>query len=266
VPERFVYHGNATILTGHVHRPSDVWLDVGGVSSLPVNGGASSATLARQDFGGVVAFEAATTHAQGVPHEAKSRRRGAYDEPVSQAHTGAEVRGLQIGTGRLRMTATRLRAELTALCPCHETQPSIGAMDGASIEGVAFGGHRLTVAIDRRFFKDHDTHDKLCEACLRQGRKTRRAVGFTPIAEGETNPAALHTTIVKNLRWNGRPFPKATIDGHVVTIPKFGRVFFGELTVTGPTRRLTMVRFALDGDVVVEGACCEVEAGGTWCR
>src|SRR5262245_19255559 len=174
--ERFVYHGNATILTGHVHRPSDVWLDVGGVSSLPVSGGASSATLARQDFGGVVAFESAATHAQGVPHEAPSRRRrGAYDEPVSQAHTGAEVRGLQIGAGRLRMTATRLRAELMALCPCHATQPSIGAMDNASIEGVAFGGHRLTVSIDRSFFRDHDTHDKLCAACLGEGRKSRRA-------------------------------------------------------------------------------------------
>jgi hypothetical protein len=266
MPERFVYHGNATILTGHVHRPSDVWLDVGGVSSLPVSGGVSSAALAGKDFAGVVAFDSATTHAQGVPHEPTSRRRGASAEPTSQAHTGAEVRGLRIGSGRLRLTAARLRAELTALCPCHAPQPSIGALDGASIEGVAFGPHRLTVAIDRAFFKANDTHDKLCAACLHEGAKSRRAVGFTPIGEGETTPAAVHTTIVKSLRWSGRPFPKASIDRHVVTIPKFGRIFFGELTVTGPTRRLTMLRFALDGEVVVDGACCEVEAGGTWWR
>lgn len=263
--ERFVYHGNATILTGHVHRPQDVWLDVGGVSALPVNGGVSTATLGRQVFPGVLAFDRASTHAQGDDHQPARKRRGAAPDPTSKAHTGAEVHGLRIGAGRLSLTATLVRAELTAHCPCHAT-PSIGAMDGALIKGLAIGPHQLTVALDRAFFKSYDTHEKLCAACSHDLRSARRAIGFTPVAEGEANPDMVQATIVKSIRWNGRPMPKATIDRHVLTIPKFGQIFFGELTVTGTTRRLTMLRFALDGDVVVEGACCEVEAGGTWTR
>lgn len=265
--ERFAFHGTAVALSGRVVRPTSTWLDVGAASALPVEGGASRATLPATDFNGVIAFQRADTHAQGDAHEEPSLRGPRRKPPHStQAHTGVEVRGLAVG-GRVRMTARRVCAELTALCMLDARQPSIGAMDGARFEGLAFGRHRLSVTIDRRFFRTHDTHDKLCAACeAPRARQLPRAVLRAPQPRGHEDHRPLVTTIVKSVRWLGRPYPRASIDGHVLTIPGFGQVYFGEMLISAHSRRLTMLRFALDGDVVMDAACCEVEAGGAWYR
>lgn len=281
--ERFAFQGTASLLSGRVHRPKAMWIDVGAASALPVEGGVSSATFAATDVGRVIGFGRGSTHAQGDADEKPVLRGARTRAPeCTHAHTGAEVRNLTVG-GRTKMTARRIRAEITALCPLHAQQPSIGAFDGAMFEGVAFGRHRLSVSIDRRFFKTHDTHEKLCAVCATHARGLPRAVLRSPTPradqhDGTRGSARRHaeaytgaaepvlTTIVKRLRWIGRPFPNASLDGHVATIPGFGRAYFGEMLVHGHTRRLTMIRFDLDGDVSLDAACCEVEAGGAWCR
>ncbi|MGE3508618.1 MAG: hypothetical protein AB7N65_07015 [Vicinamibacterales bacterium] len=267
---RFTFHGTAVALSGRVIRPEEAWLDIAGASALPVEGGISRASIPATTLAGVIGFQRAETYAQGeldeVPVLSGPRRRPPND---IHAHTGAEVRGLSVG-GRIKMTAARVRAELTALCPLHTHQPSIGAMEGARFEGVAFGKHRLAIAIDRQFFRNHDTHDKLCAACVDAGHHgPPRAVLRAPRPRNQARDeydGPLVATIVKSMRWVDRPYPRASIEGHSVVIPGFGRVHFGEMLVSGPTRRLTMLRFALDGDVVMDAACCEVEAGGTWVR
>lgn len=266
--ERFVFHGTAAALSGRVHRPQPGWIETAGASALPVEGGISRALLPATDLAGVIRFASASTHAQGEADEEPVLRGPRRKAPsCTHAHTGAEIRGLAVG-GRLQLTARRIRAELTALCPLETHQPSIGAMDGAAFDGIAVGRHRLSVTIDRRFFRTHDTHDKLCALCeAPHARALPRAVLHAPVRErghGHAGPAI--ATIVKSLRWIGRPFPKARLDGHVATIPGFGRVYFGEMLVSGHTRRLTMLRFELDGEVSLDAACCEVEAGGAWAR
>jgi hypothetical protein len=264
--ERFAFHGTAAALSGRVIRPAPTVIDVGAASALPVAGGISRSRVAAADFAGVIGFDSAETHAQGEAREAPVLRGPRRKPPEStEAHTGAEVRGFSAG-GAVRMTVRRIRAELTAVCALAEHQPSIGAMDGASFAGVAFGRYRLSVVIDRRFFRDHDTHDKVCSACAQPRGRSKslpRAVLSAPPAG---DPGAISTTIVKGLRWLDRPHPRSRIDGHVLTIQGFGKVHFGEMVVSGHTRRLTMLRLELDGDVVLDAACCEVEAGGAWCR
>lgn len=263
---RFEYRGIASVLSGHVAAPADASLDAGCASALPVNGGLSRAKIGRRTFGGVVTLAAASTHAQGDTRPARrspARSRKAGAEAPSQAHVGADVRGLRVGGGAVRLTATRVRAELTALCAPDAEQPSIGAMDGALFQGMAFGRYPFQVTIDRAFFRQYDTHAKLrAAASALPGSGGPHAARAAAAAGTPQAPAVLN--IVKRIRWTTRPFPKATIDDNVVTIPGFGRVFFGELIVTGGTRRLTMLRFELDGAVALHGACCEVEAGGTW--
>ena len=280
--ERFLYHGTATAISGRLRGPTPAWLDIGGASVLPVDGGASRAAVGATDFGGVLGFRRATTHAQGEPHGAATvprARRGArlQADPISLAHAGAEIRDLRVGT-RVRFTAVHVRAELTAQCACSASQPSIGAMDGAFFDGISIGRHRLSVTVNRRFFATHDTHEKLCAMCAApDARSLPRAVLHAPhsVQHGATyahdhydpdDRGPLLTTIVRSLRWLDRPYPRATIDGHALTVPGFGRILFGEMIITGPTRRLTMLRFELSGDVALDAACCEVEAGGSWRR
>jgi hypothetical protein len=88
--------------------------------------------------------------------------------------------------------------------------------------------------------------------------------------EGQTSGApglisrdgVIYATIVKELKWEGKPPTDARIDGHTVIVKNFGTVYFGELLISGHERRLTMVRFELGspvggyadvGDVVTNG-------------
>ena len=52
----------------------------------------------------------------------------------------------------------------------------------------------------------------------------------------------IYATIVRQIRWAGDPYPGSTISRNVLTIPKFGRVYFGEVLIDPDQRRLTMVR------------------------
>jgi hypothetical protein len=69
-------------------------------------------------------------------------------------------------------------------------------------------------------------------------------------------------TIVQSLEWVGKPHPTATIHGHVVEVPNFGKLYFGEMFITGDSRRLTMVRFQLGSPVGGEVVACDGETNG----
>jgi hypothetical protein len=264
--DRFVYHGNASILSGHLHEPRDIDLTLGG-SALPLEGGQSRHRVEAQRFGEVFGFASAETHARGASHDHSHPQSGGPTTAPAQAVVGVEVRGLTIAT-HPTLRVKRVSAVLTANCACESREPSMGTLDDARFEGVAFDDYRLSVAINRAFFNAHDTLAKL-RAASKDGARARSDRGpilVSPVQADNGFVAPVLTTIVKGLRWRAEPFPGSAIDGHVLTIPGLGRVFFGEMFVSGPTRRLTMLRFELTGDIVFDGACCEVETGGNWRR
>jgi hypothetical protein len=262
--DRFVYRGNASILSGHLHQPGDIDLNLGG-SALPLSGGQSRHRIENQSFGGILAFVSAETDAHGAAPDAADPPRGGRPKIApARAVVGVSVRGLTIAA-RPALHVKRVAAILTADCAPNSEEPSMGTLDKARFEGVAFDGYRLSVSINRAFFKAHDTMTKLTAASAATARTNSASRGPLLSSRPEPDSAApVLTTIVKSLRWLDRPFPGSTIDGHVLTIPSLGRIFFGEMFVSGPTRRLTMLRFELTGDVAFDGACCEVETGGNW--
>jgi hypothetical protein len=271
--DRFVYYGSASILSGHLHQPGAIDLNLG-ASALPLEGGQSRHRVGSQRFGEVLAFESAETRAVGAPRDRAESARGgrpAANAAPAQAVVGVAVRGLTIAS-RPALSVKHVEAVLTAECASASKEPSMRTLDEARFEGVAFDEYRLSVSINRAFFKAHDTLTKLTAATKLAAASTatgRTRSGRAPLLGASGRPEAgsaapMLTTIVKSLRWLEKPFPGSTIDGHVVSIPGLGRVFFGEMFVSGPTRRLTMLRFELNGDIVFDGACCEVETGGNW--
>ena len=60
------------------------------------------------------------------------------------------------------------------------------------------------------------------------------------------------------------PSARARISGHSVHVKDFGTVFFGEMLITGHTRRLTMVRMQLGSPESGSIAFGEVETNGSW--
>ena len=140
-------------------------------------------------------------------------------------------------------------------------QPSIQP-DGCRLDGVRIGDSRLKITLAEDFYREYDTLDKLAQKYaaglepeqaamfLPASSKATKVTGF-PIAHGKVK-----CTLVQKIEWDGEPYPTATIDGHVVHVPNFGRIYFGEMFITADSRRLTMVRFQLgsdDGGEVVAG-------------
>ena len=74
----------------------------------------------------------------------------------------------------------------------------------------------------------------------------------------------IYASVVREIRWKGRPYPGATIDHHIVTVPNFGKIFFGEILIGAISRRLTMLRLSLGSPVGGSLAFDEVETNGGW--
>ncbi len=73
-------------------------------------------------------------------------------------------------------------------------------------------------------------------------------------------------TVVKPLQWKGPEFPGSTIDPerrNTLSVPGFGRVSFGEITLAPESRRLTMVSITLGSPIGGDFACADVMDNGS---
>jgi hypothetical protein len=266
-------------------------------SSLPVTGGRSVANIPRTRCEDLFSVESAKTFAEGLFEDRDrfreyTHRRVEQDTLVASTRVYADVKGLSIGRTP-RMTIARLRADFGARSPLGSGQPTITVADvkadgkhaskddgkegGVSIEGVEIDGHTLIVELNVEPFQRLNTHAKLLAAADEPEfvKASGDALLMRTARHGEAAPppagrlmqasyGTLYTTIVKSIYWQGRPFPESEIRGHKVILPKFGRVYFGELLISESSRRLTMVRWALGSDAGGDAAAADVQDNGGW--
>ena len=121
------------------------------------------------------------------------------------------------------------------------------------------GGNALTVNLNVAFFQKYDTRSKVLAAAddhksfssnkysLRHRRDRSKGSRLTGVRLVQRD-GVIYTTIVKELSWEGKPFPVRDRRAQVI-VKNFGTVFFGELFIASSERRLTMVRFELGSPV-----------------
>jgi hypothetical protein len=276
---RFIFRGNAAAISGRIVRPNDVLIDSGVASSLTVAGGLSTARAPAKRFGDWVGFGAAETSAEGIfddlkQHIERSYHRVREDALTTSTRVHAEVTSLVI-EGTPRLTVRRLHAALTSTSPLGSGEPAIAVGNETAIDGVEIGGYGLIVELLVPLFQKYNTRSKLLAAaddphfvkesgdCLFM----KASFGGAPAPpQGRLlhSCGTTYATIVKSIRWAGEPYPGATIDHNLVTVPDFGQMFFGELLVTDLSRRLTLLRLQLGSPVGGSVAVPEVESNGTW--
>jgi len=247
---------------------------------LPVTGGRSVARIPRTAFEDFFSVESASTLAEGLFDDArqlieKTHHRVQEDSLTATTTVNADVVGLAIGR-KPRLTVGHLHASLTARSPLGSGEPAIQIGKDTVIEKVAVNGHNLIIELDLTPFQRCDTHAKLMTAADDQAfvKESGRALFMQTSQHGhpapgagrllESYPGTLYTTIVKSIRWDGDPFPGSHIEHNMVTIPDFGRVFFGELLISKYDRRLTMVRGALGSDSGGDVGSGDVQDNGSW--
>jgi hypothetical protein len=261
---RFVFRGNASPIAGQIFRPKTIIVDIkGGASSLGVSGGRSQAQIDGQAFGDIIKFGSAFTSAEGLFDDEKQAaavtdHKGKQASLTSTTTVTAEARDVSVGVKPI-VTLKRVRGTLVSRAPSGSGEPSIAPARDTTIQGVMIGGNALTVNLNVGFFQKYDTRSKVLAAADDDKTFATYKTHFVAGAsiDGQSPLRAtlvqrhgvIYTTIVKELRWEGKPFPGATIDGHSVIVPNFGTVFFGELFVASSERRLTMVRFELGSPI-----------------
>jgi hypothetical protein len=269
-PRRYVFHGQSTGVAAHIRRPETRLLPVQGCSSLPVTGGHHESQLGPNQLDKWVSFGAVATSAHGdyvdaAAGIATTLGEVAFDAVPTETRVQSDVRDVVI-LGRVHVAHAAVG--LISRSADGNQQPAI-RLEGNALEGVRIDDSRLKITLAEDFYRECDTKEKLA---------SRHAAGLAPqhaplllsavsgVDEVTDFPEANGTvkcTIVQEIAWDGDPHPTATIHGHVVHVPNFGKIYFGELFITGESRRLTMVRFQLGSDDGGEVVVAEGETNGT---
>jgi hypothetical protein len=276
--QRFLFHGHATALSGRIVRVGEgakakvvknAFIDLP-AAALPAAGGRSTAKLSRKHLTdpvvrSFVRFDNATVSSEGVLDDARGhfevtqgKRARSSLEPMTRV--SAEVRGLDLGLkAHVRMVIKRVRGGFTSKKGTSAGETAIHltketGFDGNRVTFVDENGqsYALTVGIARDMFDTHTTFSAITAA--------------SGAALARSDDGTAHGTVVKPLQWKGREFPGSAIDPeqpHTVSIPGFGRVFFGEITLAPQSRRLTMVRVDLGSPIGGDCACADVMDNGS---
>lgn len=274
---RFMFHGDAVAIGGRIVRPVNLVLDPKCASALPVTGGRTSTKIKGNRFGKYVSFGSASTSAEGFLKSTKQAvavSRGRFDRERASTSTSvrAEITKLVVGNTP-KLSVRRIVAMLGAQSAPVGQETSVKVHSDSSIEGVSIDGHGLEIKLRASLFQRCDTCAKLLAETAAPTPKVAKAHAChlltrsaTPagLADAVHEYIAMHGTIVQSIRWAGKPYPGARIDGHVVTVPDFGQIFFGEVAVARMSRRLTMMRLELGSPVGGDAAFGDVQDNGTW--
>src|SRR5262245_8895948 len=279
IRRRFIFRGNAAAIGGRIVRPSDLILDAIATSSLTVVGGRSRARAGPAKFGEWISFGEANTFAEGLFDDVQrqidfTNGKVPEDYLTTSTRVSADVVNLVVGT-RPRLTIKRLHAALSSKSPAGSGEPPIAVGADTLIEGVAVDGRGLTVELNLPLFQRYDTLSKLMTASddpafVKESgdhlfmTQTTAGVAAPPPGRLSYCNDVLYATVVKSIKWTGDPIPNARIDQNSVSVPDFGKIFFGELLISYFSRRFTLLRLELGSELGGGVACAEVETNGIW--
>jgi hypothetical protein len=186
----------------------------------------------------------------------------------------ASAEGIEVGREG-RVAIGRLSARLQSTHPgglASGSQPTF-LLERTFIEGLTIDGSMLRVHLNIPGHNADGTFDKVAKRReeLRRGpgtddRPTAEQLRHLDVdsKEAGSSGSAIPVTILDKFEWVGEPSPRAKISGHTVHVKDFGTIFFGEMLITGNTRRLTMVRMQLGSPESGSVAFGEVETNGSW--
>jgi len=274
----------------------DAFIDLP-AAALPSSGGRSTANVSSKHLTHAVVrsfvrFKSATASSEGVFDDAKAHFAATlgklhHSTLTTTTTVSAEVRGLEVGLkGGVRMLVKRVCGGFTAQKGAADGDMAIQLTKATGFDGnrVTFVDDRgkpyvLTVDIERDIFSEHDTFSAMTAAAgnknflrkfghvLHSSRaKPGSRAAAAPSPPARTKDGGMQGTVVKPLTWKGPEFPGSTIDPerrNTLSVPGFGRVSFGQITVAPESRRLTMIRISLGSPIGGDFACADVSDNGS---
>jgi hypothetical protein len=255
LPRRFVFYGHANAYSGWLYRPEHLNLSSGASAALSPAGGEVEASQKRQRFPPYLTVGAARATARGRFDKrrdalAASRGKCSEDELTSTTDCTVEIEDIRLDEARFRVK--HLRAGLVSKSPEVGKESPVRLARDTFLKGVSIDGYELAVSIDTKTFSEHDTFDK----ALKHLKRT------APVFE--QHDRLIYTTVATRLEWVDRAHPDASIDGNMLKVANFGRIYFGELFIEDSTRRLTLMRAHLGSPIGGQIGFGNVGTNGSW--
>jgi hypothetical protein len=262
--DRFVFRGNAIPFGARVisidGKPAPRLLNSPAVSALAVVGGRSRGTSSGSASD--PAFKWGATLAES---------RGEVAANGNQLTTvTASVASAFAKNDPIPFEADLLKLTIVSDHP-RTGQPSMVPKDivfGAE-KGMFLNGSQIRVEYDRdletfptfaTFEKQYRTDEtffrKYSSRCLRLPNAKDAVFGERL---PRTTGGYVSTTFVRRINYGGR-----FINGNVLSLTGFGRVYFGEVLMNEYQRRITMVRLDMGSRMEGDAAYVEVDSNGTW--
>ena len=250
----FHYHANAHVLSATFTRPLQHVVEVQGASSLPTIGGHGKGRVEDFRFEHFISVKRGYTHVSGSPQEIEGRRH--FTTLVTAVAEGLNILDV--------VTADRIVARFASSHTFDDKEPHF-TLVGSKFENLQIAGCRTEVPLDIKLFERIHTFE-----AARNEFKTNsdfRKIAEDPFEAGEKLPeqpveGVILCSIV-NLKEMKTTCPGVEREGHSFVIPKFGKLFLGEVLLQHCRRTVTMVRFELGSPVSGSGTVVQLDSNGS---
>ena len=261
---RFVFRGNAIPMGGRILRIKDDRtpqnLQSPPASSLTVAGGFCHATSPGSMFRDIFSWGQSVAQSQG-----EQRADGSHVTVVT-----ASIQNVKAANGANVFTAGQLKLTLNSTHP-EKGQPSIIPTE------VVFGGdagmtlnkQKIVVTTDLEDFRKMGTLEQFDAAFQKDAATFKKYRGRFLTSDGKppefkqpiprVSGGYVVCSIVSSIKWGTKK-----IDGNVLVLEGFGKIYFGEVLINEYNRRYTLVRLAMGSDVEANVAYAEGDPNGSW--
>lgn len=263
----FHYHANAHVVSGSFTRPVPHVVEVQGASSLPIIGGHGKGRVDDFRFEHFLSVKRGYTHVSGTPQEVPVEGKvDANGKPVTKTHFTTLVTAVAEGVNILDVvTADRIVARLASnhtLDDKDYNEPHFTFI-GSRFENLHIAGCKVDIPLDIELFQEMQTFRQakgklggpfgsMAEDPFESGEKVQK----------ESLDEVILCSIVDLKKVDKKPCPGVERKGHSLIIPKFGKLFLGELLMEHSRRTLTMVRFELGSPVSATGTVVALDGNG----
>lgn len=251
----FHYHANAHVLSGRFTRPIQHLIEVQGASSLPTIGGHGKARVENFALEHFVSFKRGYTHVSGSPQEIDG-----------VTHHTTLVTAVVEGLNLLDVvTADRIVARFASNYAMNDkpSEPQFTFI-GSRFENLQIAGCPAKIELDVDLFEKMPTFQDARNE-FKSNRDLRKiaedAFGISEQPREVPENGAILCSIV-DVKKLATDCPGVRRKGHCFVIPKFGKLFLGEILMRPGHRTLTMVRFELGSPVEGSGTIVQLDSNG----
>ena len=247
------YHANAHVLSAQFKRPVEHLIEVQAATSLPTIGGHGSSRVENFRFQEFVSFRKGYSHVSGSPQEVEGKTH--FTTLVTAVAEGLNILDV--------VTADRIVARFASSHTFDNQEPNF-TLVGSKFDNLQIAGCKTEVDLDIELFEKIPTF----EAARKEFKNNRdfRKMAEDPFETGEKLPeqpvhGVLLCSIVDQKKMK-TTCPGVERKGHCFMIPKFGKLFLGEILLQHCRRTLTMIRLELGSPVSGTGTVVQADSNG----